>query len=270
MTGAQLQLHIEPLQPIEIGELTGALTSLARQYNVFAFRQDYLEEVGATRLLVSSITPGSIDINFIPDLTSATILAMPIVSDIRVVSEFAGHIKWLLERFGTKRDDLEVHDVTVRDCDDAINIVKPIATHGGTQTFNTFNGPILQAVINVNSTLARRITEDAVREKARLQFPEAERRERVSMTWKRLDRDPAKSKGSSPDKALIEEIDPKSHSVFFEDALSYLKDEMIKNEDNPYQKVYFVDVEVSRVRGQGDGLPNSRLSRKRRIGESRP
>jgi hypothetical protein len=68
-----------------------------------------------------------------------------------------------------------------------------------------------------------------VRERSRLQNPEAERNQRVSMIWKRLDRDAAKTQGSSPDKALIEEIDSKAKPVFFADEFSYLKKEMIAN-----------------------------------------
>jgi hypothetical protein len=64
----------------------------------------------------------------------------------------------------------------------------------------------------------------------------------------RLDRAPAKTKGSSPDKRVIGEIDPKPKTILFTDELSYLKNEMISDEENPMQKVYFVDVEVSRVK----------------------
>ena len=238
--GAQLQLHLAPSEPIEISELTGALASLARQYDVFVHGQESLAGIGTARLLVDSVAPGSIDISFVPDLSSAAIFAMPIISDVHVVSDFAGHLRWLLEKF----QGAEKSNVTVKDCDDAINIVKPTANHGGTQTFNVFNGPIIQHIISIDAPSARRITEDAVREKAHLQSTEAERKN-ISMVWKRLDRDRAKSKGSTPDKALIEEIDPKPRPVFFQDVLSYLKDEMIKNEENPYQKVYFVDVDVS-------------------------
>ena len=135
-------------------------------------------------------------------------------------------------------------------CNDAINIVKPIAEHGGTQTFNAFYGPVQQTIITLDSPRARDILENAVRERSRLQNPEAERNQRVSMIWKRLDRDAAKTQGSSPDKALIEEIDSKAKPVFFADEFSYLKKELIDNQDNPYQKVYFVDVEVSRIEGR--------------------
>lgn len=127
--------------------------------------------------------------------------------------------------------------------------MKPIARHGGTQTFNTYNGPVTHVAMQVGVSEAREITENASRQKELLQHSNPERRECVSMVWKRLDRDRAKKQGSTPDRALIEEIDPKPRAVHFTDDMAYLKEEMIHDEENPLQKVYFVDVEVSRVQG---------------------
>jgi hypothetical protein len=87
--GVHLRLHLEPKEPIEVDELTGALASLARQYNVFVDKQDYFAKVGEGRLLISSASPGSIDINFVPDLSTAVAIAAPIVSDMKVVCDFA-------------------------------------------------------------------------------------------------------------------------------------------------------------------------------------
>jgi hypothetical protein len=56
-----LQFHLEPQEPIEVYELTGALGSLARQYQVFAVANSLSEKAGDARLLVSSVKPGSID-----------------------------------------------------------------------------------------------------------------------------------------------------------------------------------------------------------------
>lgn len=245
---AQLQLHLEPKEPIEVYELTGALTALGRQYNLYVNRQRYFEKAGDARLLVSSVYPGSIDINFVPDLASAIAVAAPVVSDLKVVSDFAEHIKFFINKFlPGKEAEAASDDVTVRDCDDAINIVKPIAEHGGTQTINVYKGPVIQNHITIDATKARSVVENASRQKALLQFPQAERKQRVSMIWNRLDRAAAKTQGSSPDKGIIEEIDPNPKTILFTDDLSYLKQEMIHDEENPMQKVYFVDVEVSRV-----------------------
>src|ERR1700704_62512 len=48
-----LQLHLEPSEPIEVSELTGALGALARQNQLAKKPSD-------ARLLVSSVAPGSI------------------------------------------------------------------------------------------------------------------------------------------------------------------------------------------------------------------
>lgn len=247
---ALFKLHLEPDEPIGVYELTGALGSLAHQYEVFIRDRAWTPTPSKARLLISSVSPGSIDINFLPDWAAAVPFFAPFLSDMTVVTEFAGHIKDLLDRFWPGKEKSGKIESSIRDCDDAINIVKPIASHGGTQQFNIFNGPVNLNIVTLDSQDARRITEEAARERAKLQSPNAERKERVSMVWKRLDRDAVKSEGSTPDKALIEEIDPRPKPVLFADDLSYLKREMIEDEANPYQKVYFVDVEVSRVSGK--------------------
>jgi hypothetical protein len=84
-----------------------------------------------------------------------------------------------------------------------------------------------------------------------LQNPDGETRQRVPLVWKRLDRDKATTGGkSSPDKGVIEEIDPKPHPVIFTDEMSPIKKQMIDDEEKPFQHVYFVDVDVSRVSGK--------------------
>jgi hypothetical protein len=200
-----LQLHIEPREAIEVWELTGALSEVAHQYDVFIREQDYFERAEHGRLLISNVSPGSIDINFIPNMVAAV---APIVSDLKVVSDFGSHLKWLLGNF-LPEEEKDKSAVTVRDCDDVVNIIKPIAEHGGSQAFNVYNGTVFQTTINVTAPEAREIGEEAYRHKATLLYPQAERRQRVSMVWTRLDRSPAKTEGSSPDKGVIEEIDPK-------------------------------------------------------------
>ena len=72
-----LQLHIEPDEPIEVEELTGALGALSRQYQDFATAEGLTGKAGNARLLVSNVSPGSIDINLLPDLTAVGGLDFP-------------------------------------------------------------------------------------------------------------------------------------------------------------------------------------------------
>jgi hypothetical protein len=216
-----LQIHLEPQEPIEVAELTAALGSLARQYQGFAVENGLSQKTADARLLVSSVAPGSIDISLLPDWVTAAAasgpLLMPLIDKFEILQKFAKHIKALLDYFGGEKTKSEV---SIRDCDDAINIAKPIAQHGGEQTFNVFNGPVSVTVLRTDTRQARQLIESAVRQKAELQAskPEPEKRQRVSMTWSRLDREKAKAdRKTAPDRATIEEIDPKPHAVFFTD-----------------------------------------------------
>ena len=248
---ARLQLHLEPQGAIEVYELTLALNSLSRQYNKFVSSQNVFTHSGDARLLISSVSNGSINIDFIPDLHTAIGVITPIVSTVEVLEKFTEQLNKVLGFFkrhddGEAEEGKEERDISVQDCDDAINIVRPIAEHGGSQVFNVYNGPVIIKNITLSGAETRTITEGASRQKAKLQFPNAERKQRVSMVWKRIDRSSAQTQGSSQDKGIIEEIDPRAKAILFTDELSYLKKQMVDDEDNPMQKVYFVDVEVSR------------------------
>lgn len=247
LEGAYLQLHLEPDEPLEIGELTGALNAFSRRYQQFASEQEAAGQLTGGKLLIASVAPGSIDINFIPDFVVATAPLLPVMVDQAAsLVKFSENLKTLFGVFAGK--EKPAREPTVKDCDDAVGIFNPIATHGGTQTFNVFkDATIIQQVI-VQAPEAQRVVEGAVRKRAELQFPKQATRQRVSMIWKRLDRGEAKTEGvRSPDLGLIEEIDPKPHAILFTDEMTYLKREMIGDDENPYGKVYYVDVEVSRV-----------------------
>ncbi|OPY99993.1 hypothetical protein A5906_24520 [Bradyrhizobium sacchari] len=250
-----LQLHLEPKEPIEISELTGALTAIARQYQAYAIENELASKNSEARLLVSAVKPGSIDINLVPDLTSMVVMAgpllAPLIDKLELIEKFGKHLKSLIDLFAKKRETTAGDNITIKDCDDATNIVKPIASHGGSQTFNVINGPVTVQLLTISAQEAASILETAAQEKALLQNPNAEIVQRVPMIWKRLDRDSVKSAAkTTPDRALIEEIDEKPHAVFFTDEMSHLKNQMIDDEDNPYQAIYFVDVVVSRSSGK--------------------
>ena len=246
-----LQLHLEPSEHIEVSELTGALTALARQYQTFAVQNQIAKKPSDARLLVSSVAPGSIDISLYPDLVdylAALPMLAPLFDKAELIAKFGKTLKSLFELFKKKKETEVGDEVTIKDCDDAINIVKPIANHGGSQTFNVIHGGVTMYVLTMTAPEASEIMEVAHEKKALLQNADAEIRQRVPMVWKRLDRDATSPEAkTSPDRALIEEIDPKPRAVFFTDEMSAIKKQMIDDEVNPYQNVYFVDVSVSRI-----------------------
>lgn len=250
-----LRLHMEPGGPIEVSELTGTLSALAHQYQVLAASEGIVGKPVDARLLVSSVSPGSIDINFVPDLVAAGALLAPLVETVERLEKFGSYLARLIRFFSdepkTKVDDIPV-SITARDCDDAISIAQPIANHGGNQNVSIVNNTfVFSPVLEMDAAAAQSVVRGASFAKLFLQDSQADRRQRVPMIWSRLDREKAKTEGkASPDKAIIEEIDPRPHPVFFTDDLTYLKREMIVDDENPYQKVYFVDVEVSKANGK--------------------
>ncbi|WP_018320059.1 hypothetical protein [Bradyrhizobium sp. WSM2793] len=77
-----LQFYLEPEEPIEISELTGALAAIARQYQTYAVENELATKNSEARLLVSVVKPGSIDINLVPDLVSTVAMAGPLLAPL--------------------------------------------------------------------------------------------------------------------------------------------------------------------------------------------
>jgi len=233
-----LQLHLEPESPLEVS-----------QYAAFVEKDGTLGRGADAKLLVLSVSPGSIDIAFLPNLHEVAGLLVTAIEPLKFVTAFANSVKSILELFKQKTSGKE-SPATIRDCDDVINMASPIANHGGTQSITVIQGGIHNPILVISALDARSIVTEATNVKIQLQSTQLEVKQRVPLVWTRLDRNKAKSDGNSPDKAKIEEIDPSPKAVFFVDELAFLKDQMIRDEENPYQKIYFVDVEVSRAQGR--------------------
>jgi hypothetical protein len=247
-----LKLHLEPAEPIEIGELTGALGALSRQYQTFVEKDGALGKSADARLLVWSVAPGSIDIAFLPDLKSVAGLLAAAYDPFKHLVQFAEQVARLYKIFSVEKPkDKPESGITIKDCDDAVALSAPITNHGGNQSVTIINGDVIVPVISMTAEEARRMTGNAQQTRALLAGKETEMRQRVPLIWKRLDRGKARTEtAGSPDRAKIDEIDGRDRPTFFTDETTYLKDEMIGEDENPWQRVYFVDVEVSRHEGK--------------------
>ncbi len=239
-----LQLHLEPDAPLEVAELTASLAALAHRYQTFVEEDNILGKGSDARLLVWSVSPGSIDIAFLPDLQAAAGMFASLYDPLEFLTKFGKTLKDFFGLFQTPKGVAD-EKATLRDCNDAISIAAPIANHGGTQSITIVKGDLIIPILTTPAASARKIVTQAQSRKALIQQPGSEVRQRVPLVWSRLDRDKSKSDGRTPDKAIIEEIEAKPKPVFFTDEMAFLKKQMIADEDNPYQMVYFVDVEVS-------------------------
>lgn len=246
------QVHLEPAEPNEVGEFTGAMASLARQYGLFVERHGAFGRARDARLLVWNVSPGSIDIGLLPDWGSAAGILASAFDQLKLTLEFAEAIHNILEFFKSPKKKEDSPGKTILDCDDAINIVSPIANHGGTQTFNVYKNVIQGPVLVMNAAEANGILENATALRKELAAPEAGARSNVALVWTQLNRNDTRTAGQrSPDKAVIEEISQHEKPVFFNDDVLYLKEGMIGDEgSNPYRFVYFVDVQIMMVQGK--------------------
>lgn len=248
-----LNLHIEPKNPIELEDMLASLGTIGKRFLAYAKLELSDEFAPDPRLFVSSIKPGSIDISLIPDLLDVGKAAVGAVAAVgtgdavEAVKGFAESLKSLLSMFRRPEAVKEADGVSIRDCDDAINIVKPIAASGGTQNIsvNNFHGDVVFQM-NMSSSEASRIIDHATERKVALLQPAIEKRESVALVWQKVDKSEAKTNGSnSPDKGRIEEIARGAKSILFAENMSDVKAEMTK--DPLLHMVYYVDVQVVRV-----------------------
>ena len=197
------QIHLDPAYPPELGELTRALDAIGLQFEQYAVQSGLAVKAKDAKLLVSSVSLGSIDLALVPDLIAIAGLLAPTVP-VEQVKNFVEYIKLLINVFEHEKKPVE--QVSIRDCEDVAAIMAPIANHGGQQTINVHNGDIYQPIIVIDQERARALTSTAMTTKALIQSPNAEIKQRVPMIWKGLYNDEPRTSGArSPDKALIEE-----------------------------------------------------------------
>lgn len=126
-----LQIHLEPSEPIEIKELIGTLKAVSHQYQIYAAESGLVSGASSdARLLIASVSHGSIDINLLPDMAMAAgLIFFPLIDKMDLLVRFGSHLKDFFGRFSGDRDKLK--SVSIKDCEDAANIASPIAQHGG-------------------------------------------------------------------------------------------------------------------------------------------
>lgn len=249
---AGIAIHIEPERPIELSYLLSGLKGIGDEYQQFSKSKLGNTDSDSSKLFVGSVKPGSIDIFLQPEFIELAKGGLAIASAAGPIDaanallDFGNHVRVLLDLFKNKPNPEEV---TIRQCDNAINITKNVVEAGGTQTILHVNVQgDFQPIYQLDANSAFKILKQANETKAVLQLPAAERVNSVAMVWKTFDKSPARTEGArSPDKGIIEEIDPGAKAVLFGDDEAELKSQILVDEENPMMMVYYVDIEVVRV-----------------------
>lgn len=244
-----IAIHIEPASPVELPRLIANLKSIENEYEKYSKDIFGAKSRDLNNLNVSSISPGSIDILLRPEILDVGVALTASFGPFdaaQYVFEFAQRIKTLIDTFSSQPDP---ETVSLNDCNNAINIVGNVVEAGGTQTISTVNvAGDLNLTLEITEDKAKKVLHNASRTKALLKLPSGETFNSQALQWKTFDKGPAKTEGQrSPDKGIIQELDPKPKPIFFEDGEEGLKSYIINSDENPYQMIYYVDVEVVTV-----------------------
>jgi hypothetical protein len=233
VTESELTIEIKNVHPIELGDFTQSLLSVAEEFRRVSFEDP---EVAAAdvKLYVTEVRTGSI---------TATLLALApqalqLLSYANSVLTFYKHVKAAVDYLsGTTADKPNLDKVSLQNI---ANIVEPIAKDRGSQM--NF-GHVGQLVINIDYPKANAIQNAARREIALLNEPVSGVHEKVLFYWFQARAD---TKSKSGDRGIIESITRQPVKTIF--ANDIIKAQMMMESENPFKEAYIVDVGVETIR----------------------
>lgn len=248
-----VSIHLEPTEPIMLEKMLESLKGLQNEYSDYAKTVWNVPSGNKTRLYVGSVKPGSIDILLQPDIIETTKIGLAVATSAgpleltTALLDFGKHVGGFLHRFQSLPDP---ETVSIRDCDNAANIVSLIVESGGSMTVNVVENATFTQQFFIDDNLAARIAQNAKATKEQLLLPTEEKRSGVAMIWKTVDRSPGQTQGMrTPDKGMIEAIDDKPHSITF-NAEDDTKSKVLSGSENPMTMILYVDVTIIRVDGK--------------------
>jgi hypothetical protein len=233
-----LSIEIKNTQPVELDDLTAALSGIAEEYKRHVLFGEQPSEFREVKLFVKEMRGGSI----IADLVTYGPLVFPFIVQANEIVEFTKHLKrcydYLLARNQEKPANLEKADLV-----NLSKIVEPIAKDNGAQiniATAHFHSPVQ---ITINSLEANAAQNRIKREIELLQEPVTGVHEKVLLYWYQARNDP---KSQAGDRAIIESISRSSVKAVF--ANESVKARMLLADDNPFTHAYVTDVAVETVK----------------------
>ena len=233
-------------RPIELVDFTSSLLAVGEQYRSFIRRQGGPWEDDDYRLYIKEVRTGSIIAEMISHATQGQMLA-PFAPFIVQFTQYLGDCFDFLKGVKDAKGIKELFSgATKKDYQQVAQIVEPVAKDGGSQInfiareggTIIFNAPLNSIEANaVQNGLRRQI--DAIPETIT-----GIHRDQV-LYWYQVRADLAAKPG---DKAIIERFSRRPVKVRF--SSDEVKQVMLDREDNPFHKVYVVDVDVTVLGGK--------------------
>lgn len=254
---ARLQLHLEISRPVELVELTLAFSSFARQYRKYLLRNMKQSRKDITdddvKLYVTEIRSGSI----VAEMAGATEMFGALMSVLDYAKLFVEYTKYWKETIDYFRGHGQpAAQYTKSDCDDVENLCRLVAENkGGRLNLDTIeyqrtdgDEPVRHLRMTFGQQECIEAQIGALREKQRLDAAGTADYPAVIMRWYQTNVGKAKSEGRTGDRAIIDDIVPgKDLPAYFASEIDHQKVDML---DEPYRRLFVVDVNVRKVRGE--------------------
>lgn len=255
-----IEFRFEPGGPIALGDLAGSFAALDHLYGHLSGQHD--------RLAVSSLRSGSIVAELAPvaQILSQTV---PYMGHVATLGDFYKRIKKAIDVFAdfeaARANNLPHDTVEPEVASEIAELLKPLAGKKESAfsvariKYKSETGDRrveVEAVYDANDinrvwVNAERYALDArLRELPDMPLQEQSLLRGVALTLHQANKGPAKSKGNTGDKAVIEMVSDKPLPVYFPANMAGLKDQMVKGRRNPLQYVYIVDAYVSQEGGE--------------------
>ena len=245
LTESVLSYEFQNQRPIDLIDLTTSLMAVGEQFRRFVHRHDAALTEDGYRLFIKEVRAGSI----IAELVSYAVQSSMIMPAIPLVAQFGQEISDLFDFF---KDIKEARDVAKeigfgkKDLQQISDIIDPVAKDGGSQlNLIATHGGVIKVNVSISSLEA-----NAVQNNLRRRI-EATRESITGMHhdqvlyWYQMRADIAEKPG---DKAVIERFSRNPVKVRI--ASDEVKREMIDRPQNPFRKLYLVDVDVTEIDGK--------------------
>lgn len=240
MINCSLSIKINNKNPLELNKLTSSLNAIGRQYNSFIRKNKSFQYSKTERILyVNKIESGCVFIDLIP-------CVVPLIENMNSIISFVEYLKTSYDYFKGNAEKPQ-YDYSKNDCIDFKESLEQIASDNGSNMQVNLEGCTINQNFNISYTDANAI-QNIINKKLEEKEVITDFYD-VAFRWEQVNKN---DKSKSVDKGIIDCITDIPVKTIVED--ENIKKSMVsQNQDNPFKKVYLVDVKVAYIK---DNIPS--------------
>ncbi|SDW33923.1 hypothetical protein [Paracoccus sanguinis] len=245
---AHIEVIIRNSEPIELLDFTASLTGIAREHELRLKERSPRIEVDQTRLLIVDIRKGSIVLELLPILA-------PIISTAEMTNTAVDFVSHMKRVFGQLRQPGgRAEGATTAQLKNLNDTVQTVANDSNGELFIAAryqNGEVIQELV-INKNEAAIISENATSQRKEIEATGSAKLSRVLMRLHQSSVDDLKVGRKTSEKGIVERVDLKPRALIYASDLAgqRIKDEILKDDGNPFQKGFVVDLDVETVGGK--------------------